>query len=107
VVIESALSAPRTSWRGKQKYATLEAKAAALVYALAKSQACVDGNKRIALILLRVFLYVNGFDHRAAPGEKAKMILYAAASDASQREAVLVELTAWIRKTIEPLGGET
>jgi hypothetical protein len=51
-VIASALLAPQTAFRGREKYPSLESKVSALLYALAKSQACPDGNKRVALILV-------------------------------------------------------
>ena len=76
-----------------------------LQYSLAKSQACIDGNKRIALILTRAFLFINQAEQRTAPGEKAEMILMAADSDPSDRERVIEELRAWFRQTIVPLGG--
>lgn len=77
-MISSALFAPQTSFGGEEKYPTVEAKAAALLYALAKSQACPDGNKRIALILVLEFLALNGHTLETDPDALAGIILAAA-----------------------------
>jgi len=85
-------------------YPDLPSKAAVLTYSLAKSQACIDGNKRVALILLRTFLYINGATVRTEPGELADMILRAAESAREDRPEVLDELTAWLQERIVVAG---
>jgi death-on-curing protein len=104
--IESALAAPRAGWGPWRKYPDLPSKAAALTYALAKSQACVDGNKRAALILLRAFLHINGATLRTAPGSLADMILDAASSESERREEVVTNMTDWLRERIVVLSEE-
>jgi hypothetical protein len=75
-MIESALSAPSAGWGWIfEKYKTIDAKAAALMYALAKSQACIDGNKRVALLFVDAFVLMNGYRLNTQPGELADMIL--------------------------------
>jgi len=58
--IELALASPRAGFADKELYPDLRSKAAVLLYTLAKSQACPDGNKRIALVLVEAFLRLNG-----------------------------------------------
>lgn len=59
-LLESALARPRASAFGQDAYPTLEGKAAALVHSLVRNRALVDGNKRLGLMGLIVFLGVNG-----------------------------------------------
>lgn len=96
-IIESALAAPGASWGGHERYPDLPAKAAALLYALSKSQACPDGNKRVALLLTVAFIEMNGGALLAEGGELAGTIIDAASSDASRREEVVETLTGWFR----------
>ena len=93
VVIESALASPAAGFGGFERYPDLPAKAAVLTYSLAKSQACVDGNKRLALILLNEFLAINGVDLDMTNDEAADLILFAAAADPAYRDQVILELT--------------
>ena len=58
------------------------------------NHACIDPLKRTALIAMRLFLKLNGFDLAASPEEKYKMIISVAASETSE-----AELALWIRKT--------
>ncbi len=48
--------------------------AAAYGYGLAKSHAFVDGNKRIALLAMRAFLFQNGYVFNPDPVETVTMI---------------------------------
>lgn len=102
-IIESALYAPQTAHSGVEKYPDLPAKAAALLYALAKSQACADGNKRVALILVLEFLAINESTLDVDPDTLADIILAVAESDSAQREAVVIDLTEALRPLIVPL----
>ena len=105
-IIESALHAPRTAMQGVEKYPDLPAKAAALLYALAKSQACPDGNKRVTVILVMEFLAINGTTLDLDPDAFADMILTIAASAAADRDEVLDALTEEMRPVIIPLDTE-
>ena len=59
-LLQSALARPQATAFGADAYATLEAKAAALLHSLARNHALVDGNKRLALAGTIAFLGVNG-----------------------------------------------
>ena len=60
-LLESAVVRPRTSLFGADAYPTLPEKAAALMESVAANHALVDGNKRLCLIAVTVFLDLNGF----------------------------------------------
>ncbi len=58
--LESCLAVPFQSFSGRSLYPTLIAKAAMLFYLLIKNHPFQNGNKRIAMTTLFVFLYRNG-----------------------------------------------
>ncbi|MCX7864546.1 MAG: type II toxin-antitoxin system death-on-curing family toxin, partial [Novosphingobium sp.] len=51
-----------------------------------------DGNKRVALVVLRLFLRLNGNDLVASAAEKYEMIMRLAAGTLSE-----AELAEWVR----------
>jgi death-on-curing protein len=59
-LLEAAVARPAASVGGNGAYPTLVEKAAALVHSAVRNHALVDGNKRLGLMLLVVFLGVNG-----------------------------------------------
>jgi death-on-curing protein len=58
-ILESCLAAPFQTFGGKSLYPTLIDKAAVLFYFLIKNHPFMNGNKRIAMTSLFVFLYKN------------------------------------------------
>jgi death-on-curing protein len=67
----SALAAPRRSAFGAEAFPSLADKAAALVYALIQNHPFWDGNKRIAIRALRLFVARNNA-HLAADADALK-----------------------------------
>jgi death on curing protein len=59
-LLEAALARPQTSAFGADAYPTLDEKAAALLHSLARNDALIDGNQRLALSGLIAFYGVNG-----------------------------------------------
>ncbi len=59
-LLHSALERPRATAFGRDAYATLELKAAALTHSLVRNHALVDGTKRLGLAALLAFLGING-----------------------------------------------
>lgn len=60
-VIQSAVMRPRQAFRGRELYPDVWLKSAALFHSLAMNHGFVDGNKRVALISMSVFLKHNGW----------------------------------------------
>ncbi len=58
-ILESCLAAPFQSFGGKSLYPTLISKASILFYLMIKNHPFQNGNKRIAMTVLFVFLYKN------------------------------------------------
>lgn len=59
-ILESCLATPFQSFSGKSPYPSLLSKASILFYLMVKNHPFQNGNKRIAMTTLFVFLYKNG-----------------------------------------------
>ena len=98
--MEAALESPRAVFGTWEQYPTLTAKGAVLFYHVIKDHPCPTGNKRLAVILLVVFLEINGFSMTASDGEVYEAARRVGESDAAARLAELHELTEWLDRTV-------
>jgi death on curing protein len=71
--------------------------AASYAFGLAKNHAFVDGNKRIALVALELFLELNGFT-LVADDAQCVIVILSLASGAFSED----ELAEWIRRHLKP-----
>lgn len=71
--------------------------AASYGYGFVKNHCFVDGNKRIALVAINIFLLINGFSLVAPEAEAAAFILAIAASTETQDKAIY-KISQWIMK---------
>ena len=94
----SALSRSENAFHYSDPKPDVAELAAAYGFGLAKNHPFNDANKRTALIAIRVFLKLNGYDLAAAPEAKYEMIIRVAASDVSEDE-----LAQWIRKNLKEI----
>ncbi|MBI1961202.1 MAG: type II toxin-antitoxin system death-on-curing family toxin [Parcubacteria group bacterium] len=89
----SIIDRPKVSFGGQEMYATVFAKAAVYLEALARYHVFLDGNKRTALAASARFLFLNGY--KLAPTNKA-------AEDFMLRvvedELGLEEIVFWLKK---------
>jgi death-on-curing protein len=93
--LQAVLERPRHKWAyGETDPANLSA---AYAWGMARSHPFADGNKRMAWVLARLFLVLNGFglDHGA---EETIRIVLALASGELEEDA----LAAWIRARLSP-----
>ncbi len=88
--LESALGGPRNRWVYEQ--GDLAALAAAYAFGVARNHPFVDGNKRMALLALTVFLGLNGIDFVADEAEAAVIFRDLAAGLVNEEG-----LARWIR----------
>ena len=99
---DSAVSRPQASFAGEEFYTSVEAKAATLLFGIARNHPFIDGNKRVAVLAALQFLNVNGLDLNLAPPEEAyKMIAGVAA-----RTITLEALTTWLAGRLGPMPDE-
>lgn len=61
-ILDSALSNPFQSFANEELYPSLEAKAAQLCFGIVKNHPMVDGNKRLGVHVMLVFLALNGYE---------------------------------------------
>ncbi|MFA6941480.1 MAG: type II toxin-antitoxin system death-on-curing family toxin [Clostridiaceae bacterium] len=80
--IESILD-QQFSHFGYEKYPSIFDKAAMLLYFFAKDHCFKDGNKRVALYAVVVFLDINGYE-TTFDNDEAELVTYAAAQDKSK-----------------------
>ena len=61
-LLESAVNNPFQTFFGEDLYKTIFDKAAQLAYGLTKNHGFVDGNKRVAVHSMLVYLYINDYE---------------------------------------------
>jgi len=94
----SALSRPENAYHYSDPKPDVAELAADYGFGLAKSHPFNDANKRTALITMRLFLKLNGYDLVASPEDKYKTIIRVAASEISE-----YELALWIRESLKEI----
>lgn len=92
-MLESALARPINKWTdGEGDPAAL---AAAYSFAVARNHPFVDGNKRTAWVLARLFLELNGVRLEFEPADAVSIMLALAAGEVSEEE-----MAGWLRERI-------
>lgn len=92
-LLDSALSSAYQTFGGEELYPTLQEKAARLGFSLISNHPFVDGNKRIGMYIMLVFLEVNGVKMNPSEAEVIRAGLSVAAS-----EMTFDELLLWINE---------
>lgn len=82
-LLESALSTPFQSFDGVDAYPGVIQKAVRLGYGLIKNHAFIDGNKRIGVHLMLVFLALNKIELVYTQNELSDCVLKVASGDFS------------------------
>ena len=74
-LLESAIETPFQSFDGEELYPTIQSKGARLGYGLIKNHCMIDGNKRIGIHAMLVFLALNGIALKYTQKELYEMVL--------------------------------
>jgi len=93
----SALSRPQQKWCYGQPPPDLCSLAAAYAFGLAKNHPFLDGNKRTAFVVYRVFLKWNGLELKADKADKYLQMLALAAGDHTEES-----FADWLRSVTTP-----
>ena len=96
-LVESALEGAYQTFGGVELYPSLIEKGARLGYSLISNHAFVDGNKRIGMLVMLVFLEVNGIEIGADNGEIIRVGLGVAAGEIDY-EGLLEAIKKWSKK---------
>ena len=99
--LESTLNKPKNLYCYGDDV-SLYSLAAAYGYGLVKNHCFVDGNKRIALIIVYAFLEINGVELIASEVDAASFFLDLAASLEAQEEE-MDKLATWLEINSEPI----
>jgi death-on-curing protein len=94
-LLDSAAHRPQASAFGKDAYPTIDEKAAALLEAVARNHALVDGNKRLAWAAAAVFYDLNGFDLDPPTVDEAVELVVAVASGQVDLPRLTERLASW------------
>lgn len=89
--LEAALARPWATFDLKDLYPTAEDQAVALFESIIINHPFIDGNKRIAYILMRLTLLDAGLDISASQEEKYQMVI-----SASKGEIRFDEIKIWL-----------
>lgn len=101
--LESCLLTPFQTFGGKSLYRSLVSKAAVLFYLMIKNHPFQNGNKRIAITTLLVFLHQNRKWLRADTQELYNFTVWVAHSPADAKEQVVEAAHNFIKKHLADL----
>lgn len=85
-LLESALESAYATFDGVELYPTLQEKGARIGFSLISNHAFVDGNKRIGIFVMLIFLEVNGIRLRPTNDELARVGLAVAAGEMKYKD---------------------
>ncbi|MCL5438830.1 MAG: type II toxin-antitoxin system death-on-curing family toxin [Patescibacteria group bacterium] len=88
-LLESSLALPKQTFDKKLLYPTLVSQGIALFYSLIKNHPFVNGNKRIAVMSLLVFLRLNGKWLDIPPKMLYEVAVLVAESDPKNKENII------------------
>ena len=91
-LLSSALAQPKMTAQKKVLHRTLFDKAAAYGFHMCRNHPFVDGNKRIAFVLLDMFLQENRWELQASEEEAYETMIRLASGDLAKND-----LSAWLK----------
>lgn len=97
-LLGSALEQPKATYGGNYLHDTLMKMAAAYGYHLCNNHPFVDGNKRIALVAMDVFLQRNGFEIVATEKETYKIMILLSSGRLTKND-----LATWLENNTSPI----
>lgn len=106
--LEACLETPQQTFDNQLLYPTVEDQAAILFYLLNKNHPFANGNKRIALTALLVFLFLNGKWLVASQDDLFAFAMGVAASDARSKDVVVQNIRIFLSEHVvatEGVGG--
>ncbi|MBM4169423.1 MAG: type II toxin-antitoxin system death-on-curing family toxin [Ignavibacteria bacterium] len=92
-LLESALAQPKITTGGKYVHKTLFDKAAAYGYHLCQNHPFIDGNKRVAFVLMDIFLQENGWEIVAHEEEAFSLMM-----DLASGKLTKAQLSVWLKE---------
>jgi death-on-curing family protein len=90
--LESCLATPEQTFDSQPLYPTLADKAAILFYLLVKNHPFKNGNKRLAVTTLTVFLFLNGKWITVSPDHLYQFTMGVAVSEARDKDRAIAAI---------------
>jgi len=87
-LLNSALARPFQTFDGVDLHKSHLEKAAALIESIVTNHPFIDGNKRTAYVLMRLYLLENGLDIKATQDEKYEFVISIASGNVSFEQIV-------------------
>lgn len=94
---------PFTTYSGKYLYWNIWHRAAVLFYLIIKNHPLENGNKRSAVVLTMLFLYMNGKALNMSPDDLYDIACEVAESEASRSEDVILLLKNYFKKMLHDI----
>ena len=91
-LLSSALAQPKMTAQKKFLHRTLFDKAAAYGFHMCRNHPFVDGNKRIAFVLMDIFLQENGWELQASEEEAYETMIRLASGNLAKND-----LSGWLK----------
>jgi death-on-curing protein len=98
-LLESALAQPKMTAGGKEIHKTLFDKAAAYGFHVCNNHPFIDGNKRVAFVLMDIFLQKNGWEIISSEEEAYTTMMSLASGKLSK-----AQLAGWLKEHSARLG---
>lgn len=99
-ILESCVQTPFQQYGGKDLYKGIEGKGAILFYLMIKNHPFQNGNKRVAITTLLVFLFLNKKWLKVDDTEFYNFAVWVAQSPRDAKDDVVKYITKFIRKYI-------
>jgi len=100
--LESSITQPFQKIGGKDLYPTFTSKAAMLYYLCIKNHPFEDGNKRMGIFALIIYLAKNGYWLDTTNEDLFNMTVKVAASSMEDKDQIISEIESFIEKSIVP-----
>jgi death-on-curing protein len=97
-LLDSAAHRPQASAFGKDAYPAVHEKAAALLEAVVRNHALVDGNKRLGWAAAAVFYDLNGFHLDPPPVDEAVELVVVVAAGHMPLRKLSERLASWAHR---------
>lgn len=97
-VLESCIAAPFQTYNRRELYEGLSKKAAVLFYLLVKNHPFQNGNKRIAVTTMLVFLFLNKRWLKIQPTKLYNLAIWVAQSDSELKDVVIEGIRELVEK---------
>jgi len=91
-LLASALAQPKMTARGRFLHRTIFHKAAAYGFHVCRNHPFIDGNKRVSLVLMNIFLEKNGWKLTASEEEAYEALIILASGSLTK-----ISLAAWLK----------